>query len=770
MPTSTSAAPRQRVLASAIGLAFATLAMSSQAGTVIGTNQVIDAPGDATETWTVSNTGSLTVNNGAATNWLLIQGAPPSTGPSTLTTDGATIISTAPGAGGGAPPAAITIENSSATISNSTVSSATNAGIQLVGQTTAGLVAPTATVTNSTVSGFQYGISVSSNGVLTLNNSNVSAGTGAAGGINGGVVNFDSTVVATGGTISGNISGVTATTTNLTTETTSNTTLSGVSVSAATGAAIVVQPARPVAAFEGHTANILIEAGSTLTGGNGYALQATGLITANATIDNSTIVGNVSGDGTATLNLTLQNNANLTGSLANINVLAVNSNATWRLISDNTVGTVTMNGGNIDISGTALGTPTTHTLTIATLSGTGTFLMSTNLGTHTGDLLNVTGTATGTYQLHVRNSGGEPTNLSPLTVVQTGGGGAAFSLVGGKVDAGVYSYTLEQQGNNWALVTNPGSPEDPGEGDLTPGAKTVLGLSGAGPTVWYGEAAILRSRLGELRIGDQSNSGVWARAFGKQYNAKPEDGTSYRQTQYGVIGGVDGVVGQAWGGTWLVGAMLGTSHSKLSFDNGSTGGVNSYTAGLYATWITKAGWYFDGLVKFNHFVNSADVIMSDGTGSHGGFNNNGIGATLEFGRHMEFGNRWFVEPYIQASMVRIGGDNFSLDNGMQSSTSHTGSVEARIGAAFGKTIELSGGALLQPYLKLAVIQEFITSNQIMINGINFNNDTSGTRVEFGAGVAAQLRHNMQIYAEVETSAGHKISQPWGAQIGLRYAF
>ncbi|MGC7405844.1 autotransporter outer membrane beta-barrel domain-containing protein [Pandoraea pneumonica] len=768
MPTSTSSVPRQRALTSAIGLALATLAVSAQAAPVNGVNRTVNAPGDPSETWTVTNGGSLTVNSGAATNWISIQNT--SGAPSNLTTNGATIDSTAPAAGGGAAPTAISVQNSNATISNSTVSSATNPGIQLTGQTTGGLPASQVTVSNSTISGFQYGISVSSNGLLTLNNSNVSAGTGNIGGINGGVVNFDSNVVANGGSITGNLSGITATTTNLTAQTVSTTTLNGVAVSATTGPAILVQPARPIPAFEGHTANILISNGSTLTGGNGFALQATGLITANATIDNSNIVGNVSGDGTATVNLTLQNNANLTGALSNINSLAVNSNATWLLTGDSNVGTVTMNAGNIDISGTAVGTSTTRTLTIATLSGNGTFLMSTNLGTHTGDLLNVTGSATGSYQLHVRNSGGEPTDLSPLTVVQTGGGGAAFSLVGGKVDAGVYSYTLEQQGNNWALVTNPGDPGDPGDGDLSPGTKTVLGLSGAGPTVWYGEAAILRSRLGELRIGDQSNSGVWMRTFGKQYNAKPGDGTNYRQTQYGVIGGADAVVGQAWGGTWLVGAMLGTSHSKLTFDNGSTGGVNSYTAGLYATWLTKAGWYFDGLVKFNHFVNNADVIMSDGTGSHGGFNNNGIGMTLEFGRHMEFGNRWFVEPYVQMSMLRIGGDNFTLDNGMSSTTSHTGSVEARIGAAFGKTLELAGGGLLQPYLKLAMIQEFITSNQIMINGIGFNNDTSGTRVEFGAGLAAQLRHNMQIYAEVETSAGHKISQPWGAQVGLRYTF
>lgn len=69
-----------------------------------------------------------------------------------------------------------------------------------------------------------------------------------------------------------------------------------------------------------------------------------------------------------------------------------------------------------------------------------------------------------------------------------------------------------------------------------------------------------------------------------------------------------------------------------------------------------------------------------------------------------------------------------------------------------------------------MIQEFITSNQTNINGIVFNNDISGTRVEFGAGVAGQVRRNLQLYAEVETAAGRRLSQPWGAQIGVRYTF
>lgn len=760
MPICLSSQPRKRVLSTAIGCALTSLAVPATAATTISTDTVIVAPGDPAESFDVINGAKLGLDIGVATNSILIEAG------SGLETSNATVVSTTAAPG-------VELRNASAIIRNSsTVSSAAGIGLLMGGQ--AGLSAPTASVISSTISGGQFGISVSSNGVLSLSSSVVSAGTGLSSGLNAGVANFDSTVSAVGGEISGNLSGVLASTTNQTTQTTSTTVLDGVKVSAASGPAILVKPAQAGAGYEGHTATIDISGGTTLSGSNGYALQATGPITANATVDNSNIVGNVGGDGVATVNLTLQNNATLSGDLVNLNSLAVNSGAKWLLANSNTVSAVSMNGGSIDISGAAVGTASNHVLTVGTLSGNGTFLMSTNLGAHTGDLLNVTGNATGAYSLNVRNTGVEPTDYSPLTLVRTGGGGAAFSVVGGKVDAGVYSYRLEQQGNNWALVTDAPPPDGDGDagsgGDLSPSAETVLGLSGAGPTVWYGEASVLRSRLGELRIGDQSGSGVWVRTFGKQYNAHPADGANYRQTQYGVMGGVDAKVGEAWGGKWLVGVMFGTSHSKLSFENSSTGGVNSYTGGLYATWLGATGWYFDGVLKLNRFQNDADAVMSNGVAAHGSFNNNGIGMTLEFGRHLEFANRWFFEPYVQASMLRVSGDDFTLTNGMTSSTSHTGSVEARIGAAFGRTFELPGGGLLQPYLKIAIAQEFITSNRITVNGLNFNNDESGTRAEIGAGVVGQPRRNLQLYAEVETGTGRRISQPWGAQIGVRYAF
>ncbi|VVE73058.1 putative autotransporter [Pandoraea captiosa] len=750
MKTLKPRAPTRHPIAHAVAACVACLAAQAQAAIVDGVPATVTAPGNPAEQWLVVNGGTLTVEPGAATNFINVE-----TG-STASVDGATVAATI-GVNSG-----MLFLNTSGTVSNSTVSSTGGSGIAL-GSNAGSTIAPNVTVTNSTVSGVQFGASVGTKGTLTFNNSTVSSSGTAQ--FDSGIANFDSTLVVNGGAVSGRNGIWIATGDN---GISSTTTLSGTTVTGTGGPGILIQAQPTIPGPRPVTLNI--ENGTTITGSDGNIINSIGDFTSTVTVDNSQLTGNVTGDGTGVIDLTLRNNASLTGALVNVNSLAVNSGGKWVLTGNGSVPTVTMNGGTIDISGTAAGTGTFHTLTLGTLSGNGAFMMGTNIATHTGDLLAVTGNATGSYQLHIRNTGAEPAEVRPLTVVTTGGGGAAFSLVGGAVDAGVYKYDLRQDGNNWVLMTDPHDPGDPGGPDLTPGAETVIGISGVAPSVWAGEQAILRSRLGDIRIADQGNSGAWVRTYGKQFHATPTSGVDYRQTQYGVMGGADAVVGKAWGGTWLVGGLLGTSHSKLSFDGGSTGGVNSYTAGLYGTWLGATGYYFETVVRYNHFQNDANVIMSDGTGAHGSFGENGVGATLEFGRHLKFNGEWFLEPYAHLALLRVGGDNFTLTNGMQSQTSHTGSVQLRVGAAFGKTVSLSGGGVIQPYLKLAVVQEFIKSNQVMVNGIGFNNDLSGTRFEFGAGVTGQLRRNLQIYSEVESSVGRHVNQPWGVQLGLRYTF
>ncbi|MCF5827423.1 pertactin-like passenger domain-containing protein, partial [Pseudomonas syringae] len=171
--------------------------------------------------------------------------------------------------------------------------------------------------------------------------------------------------------------------------------------------------------------------------------------TANFKVDNSILNGNLVADDTSTLNVTLQNGAQLTGDIVNGNALAITSGGQWQMQGDNAVRSLSLQGGSVGFGGEGF-----HTLSLNELSGTGTFGMRVDLDKGVGDLIDVNGQASGQFGLRVRNTGVEVVSpdMTPLKVVHTEGGDAQFSLLGGRVDLGAYSYLLEQQGNDWFIV------------------------------------------------------------------------------------------------------------------------------------------------------------------------------------------------------------------------------------------------------------------------------------------------------------------------------
>jgi len=224
-------------------------------------------------------------------------------------------------------------------------------------------------------------------------------------------------------------------------------------------------------------------------------------------------------------------------------------------------------------------------------------------------------------------------------------------------------------------------------------------------------------------------------------------------------------------GQWLVGLLGGYSKSDLDLDRGTSGKVSSYYLGAYTTWLDQdSGYYFDGVLKFNRFRNEADVSLSDGTESKGDYDNNGVGASLEFGKHIKLDNGYFVEPYTQLSGVVIQGKDYDLDNGMQAEGDRTRSLLGKLGTTAGRNFDLGEGKVVQPYVRAAYVHEFAKNNDVEVNNNVFNNDLSGSRGELGAGVAMSMSDRLQLHADFEYSNGDKIEQPWGANVGLRYSW
>lgn len=529
-------------------------------------------------------------------------------------------------------------------------------------------------------------------------------------------------------------------------------TLIGTRIEGLDGSAIVVgddiDPAQ---------ANIVVGPGSSLVGSNGTLLEVVGNSTATMTVDNSQLVGDVRVEAGSSASLTLDNQGSLTGRLENVDTLAINNQARWNMVEDSQVGSLSMKGGSVRF-GEA---DQYQRLTLGNLTGSGTFIMDADFNSGETDFLEITGTASGNHSVLVGSSGADPQSASQLHLIQTGGGDASFALLNGPVDLGAFSYELVQRGNGWFL--------DGSSKIISPGTASVLALFNTAPTVWYGELTSLRGRMGELRL-DERKSGAWVRAYGNKFNVSEGAGSAYQQVQQGFSFGADAPL-PVGDGQWLAGVMAGHSKSDLNIARGASADVKSYYLGAYATWLDEqSGYYFDGVVKLNRFDNTSDVTLSDGKRTKGDYDNLGVGATLEFGRHIDLTDGYFIEPYTQWSAVSIQGKDYHLDNGLSAQGDDTRSLLGKAGATLGRNFDLGQGRYVQPYVRLAYAHEFVGGSDVQVNGNRFDNDLSGSRGELGTGIAVSLTDRLQLHADFDYSNGEHIEQPWGANVGVHYSW
>ncbi|VVQ25519.1 hypothetical protein PS925_05817 [Pseudomonas fluorescens] len=664
----------------------------------------------------------------------------------------------------------ITVTNSQATVTGANLFS-DGAALWLTrqGGTSSG---SSAVVSGSIIRGGTAGVLITGMSTLELNGGEVTG----MGDNSVGIEYFGGEVRANGTTISGGANGVRMSSDSAGVGDT-HLTLNGATLEGRASSAVLVEGGAQV--------NVAILNNSTLLAGNGVLLDVQDASTAAVTVAKSTLNGNISisdrgtadltfdqgrmngdvlVDGSSTATVTLDNLSQLTGRLDNVDSVNVNSNSNWTLTGNDSIGALGMNGGTVTFGAQDAPGPY-YTLNVGSLSGNGAFAMKGDFnGEH--DFLNVIGASAGDFALAVAASGLDTASPQALTLVRTGTlDGANFALAGDqRVDVGTWSYSLasreiEGGAKEWFL--------DPTTEVISPGARSVLALFNTAPTVWYGELSSLRSRMGELRFNG-GQSGGWIRTYGNKYNVADGSGVGYQQTQQGLSLGADARVGES---QVLVGVLAGTSESDLDLNRGTSGTVKSYYVGPYVTWLdSDSGYYFDGVLKFNRFRNESKVRLSDGSRTKGDYDNWGMGGSAEFGRHIKLADGYFVEPFTQLSAVQIQGKRYTLNNDMQADGDRMRSLLGKAGATFGRNFGFGNGAVAQPYVRAAIAHEFASNNEVKVNNNVFNNDLSGSRAEFGAGVAVAMSAQWQVHADFDYAKGEHIEQPWGANVGVRFSW
>ncbi|WP_285410036.1 autotransporter outer membrane beta-barrel domain-containing protein [Pseudomonas sp. FR229a] len=632
----------------------------------------------------------------------------------------------------------------------------------------------TVTATDSQFRGGEAGIQITALSNLTLIGSEVTGQAAGSVGLNmiGGEVH------ATDGTrISGDRAGV---------RMVNDSSVSGSNALVLDGASVEGRNGPAIEVAGGANVSIEVLNNSTLRGSDNQLLAVREASTAAVTVGNSTLIGNfsVTGSSTAdfifdrgdmtgdvlvedgsTANVTLQDQSQFTGRLDKVASVNINDNSNWTLTGNDSVGAMRLEGGRVTF-GAAQAPTTYYQLTVGTLAGNGTFEMKGDFANGQSDFLNVLGQSEGQFDLAVQASGLDAASPQQLTLVRTGtSDGANFALAGDqRVDVGTWSYGLASReidggAKEWFL--------DPTTEVISPGARSVLALFNTAPTVWYGELSSLRSRMGELRLNGGEGGG-WSRVYSNRHDVADGSGVGYQQTQQGFSLGADARVGES---QVLVGVLAGTSESDLDLNRGTSGTVKSYYVGPYVTWLdSDTGYYFDGVLKFNRFRNESKVNLSDGSRTKGDYDNWGVGGSAEFGRHIKLANDYFVEPFAQLSAVQIQGKHYTLDNDMDADGDRMRSLLGKAGATVGRNFGFADGAVAQPYVRAAIAHEFASNNEVKVNNNVFNNDLSGSRAEFGAGVAVAMSERWQMHFDLDYAKGKHIEQPYGVNLGWRYSF
>lgn len=699
-----------------------------------GETAVITNPSPA-EAWSAGQASSLTINGGST---LSISAS----GASSVVLNG---VSTTGSTG----PSAVQITNSTADIFSSSIAG-NRTGLQAArgsGTSTGSVV----NVKDSTISGVIGGAAVSSYSTLNLSNTNV-LGTGANStglALAGGNAN-----VAADSRIAGVQNGVVFRADPTDTQS-STLTLSQSRVESTNDAAILVN----VPSVSGSAVRIDVSDNSTIVGGNGVILDVRGGALATMNVERSALSGDIVTDSTSNTSVVLGTGSVLNGRMENVANVDINDSGLWNVTGTSQVGALELKGGTVSFQSV----PGFYQLNLDSLSGTGgNFALKTDFATGQTDSVNVAGNASGNHNLLVASSGVDAPSGEPITLVRTGGGDAKFRLSNSNeaVDLGAFSYKLANNGNDWFL--------DPSTRTVSPGARSVMALFNTAIPVWYGDMAPVHTRLGELR-SSEGNTGTWGRVYGNKYNVAESSGVGYQQTQRGFSLGWDIPLPSFADGKWLIGMLLGHSDSDLDVDYGTSGKINSNYLGVYATWVDRAsGYYFDGLVKYNHYRNEAKVSLSDGARAKGSNNTSGIGWESEFGRRIALSDKSYIEPFARLSAVVIQGNDLNLDNGMDAKGDAARSLLGSVGMKVGHTFNFDKDVFVQPYLKGGLEHEFAENNEVRVNNNVFNNNLSGSRIALGTGVAVSISKSLQGHAEFDYTSGKNFEKPYGLSAGLRY--
>lgn len=286
----------------------------------------------------------------------------------------------------------------------------------------------------------------------------------------------------------------------------------------------------------------------------------------------------------------------------------------------------------------------------------------------------------------------------------------------------------------------------------------IKNLAATAIVAWRQEDSTLSQRLGELRESD-GGQGIWVRMSRGEFEYDGEYKNQYNFFQ----------MGYDWAaGSWHYGAAVSHNDGQTTYTHGD-GENRSTSLSLYGTWLGDKGHYADIVLKQGRLSNDFDIYTEAGHTS-GDYDAWGTSLSGEYGMKVDLDGGWYVTPQAQLTLMRIGGEDYTTNNGIKVNQDSLESAVGRVGFEVGKRISDSGSI----YAKASLLHDFAGSadTYLSLNGLtnSYHQDIGDTWCEAGIGFNYKTSENSYVYADVVKTFGGDVETPWQWNAGMRWTF
>lgn len=479
--------------------------------------------------------------------------------------------------------------------------------------------------------------------------------------------------------------------------------------------------------------------------------------------------------------------------------------------SDETGAIFTLNGDLINMgtiaSGSSASTPGNTLYVDGNYTGNGGSLyLNTVLGDDDSatDKLVITGDASGTTELYINGIGDGAQTTNGIEVVDVGGVSTSDAFVlKNEVNASLYTYRLywNESDNDWYLASKAQSDDDDSGGDVTPSDGGDDGGDVTPPNGGGDVAPQYRADIGAYmgnqwmarnlqmqtlydREGSQyrnADGSVWARFKAGKAESEAVSGnidmdSNYSQFQLG--GDI-----LAWG-NGQQSVTVGVMASYINADTDSTGNrgadgsqftssgnVDGYNLGVYATWFadaqTHSGAYVDSWYQYGFYNNS---VESGDAGSES-YDSTANAVSLETGYRYDIalnnGNTVSLTPQAQVVWQDYSADSVKDNYGTRIDGQDGDSWTTRLGLRVDGKLYKGSRTVIQPFAEANWLH---TSDDVSVSfdDATVKQDLPANRAELKVGLQADIDKQWSVRAQVAGQTGSNDFGDLNGSLNLRY--